>query len=38
MELDHLLTRSGLRYLEISSKVYRDSFYQLGSSVEVVLD
>jgi len=38
MELDHFLTRSGLTYPEISSKVYCDSFCQLGSSVEVVLD
>ena len=33
MELGHLLTRSSLTYPEISSKVYHDSFCQLGSSV-----
>ena len=33
MELGHLLTRSGLTYPEVSSKVYHDSFCQLGSSV-----
>ena len=33
MALGHLLTRSGLTYPEVSSKVYRDSFCQLGSSV-----
>ena len=33
MELGHLLTRSGLTYPEISWKVYRYSFCQLGSSV-----
>ena len=33
MELCHLLTRSGLTYPEVSSKVYHDSFCQLGSSV-----
>jgi len=32
MELDHLLTRSGLTYPEASSKVYHDSFCQMGSS------
>ena len=30
MELGHLLTRSGLTYPEVSSKVYHDSFCQLG--------
>ena len=35
MELGHLLTRSGLTYPEVSSKVCHDSFYQLGSSVSV---
>ena len=35
MELGHLLTRSGLTYPEVSSKVYRDSFCQLGSSITV---
>jgi len=30
-----LLTRSGLTYPEISSKVYHDSFCQLGSSVSL---
>jgi len=33
MELGHLLTRSGLTYPEVSSKVYHDSFCQLDSSV-----
>ena len=33
MELGHLLTRSGLTYPEVSSKVYHDSFCQLGCSV-----
>jgi hypothetical protein len=35
MELGHLLTRSGLTYPEVSSKVYRDSFCQLGNSVSL---
>jgi len=35
MELGHLLTRSGLTYLEVSSKVCYDSFCQLGSSVSL---
>ena len=35
MELGHLLTRSGLTYPEVSSKVYQDSFCQLGSSVSL---
>ena len=33
MELGHLLTRSGLTYPEVSSKVCHDSFCQLGSSI-----
>jgi hypothetical protein len=33
MELGHLLTRSGLMYLEVSSTVCHDSFCQLGNSV-----
>ena len=33
MELGHLLTRSGLTYPEVSSKVYHDSFCQLGSGI-----
>ena len=33
MQSGHLLTRSGLTYLEVSSKVYHDSFCQLGSSI-----
>ena len=33
MELGHLLTRSGLTYPEVSSKVCHDSFSQLGNSV-----
>jgi len=35
MELVHLLTRSGLTYPEVSSKVYHDSFCQLVSSISV---
>ena len=35
MELGHLLTRSGLTYPEVSSKVYHDSFCQVGSSVSL---
>ena len=35
MELGHLLTRSGLMYPEVSSKVYHDSFCQLGSSISL---
>jgi len=35
MELGHLLTRSCLTYREVSSKVYNDSFCQLGSSVSL---
>ena len=34
-ELGHLLTRSGLTHPEVSSKVYHDSFCQLGSSVSL---
>ena len=30
-----MLTRSGLTYPEVSSKVYHDSFCQLGSSVSL---
>ena len=33
MQLGHLLTRSGLTYLEVSSEVCHDSFCQLVSSV-----
>jgi hypothetical protein len=33
MELGHLLTRSGLTYPELSSKVCHNSFCQLGNSV-----
>jgi hypothetical protein len=33
MELGHLLTRSGLTYPEVPSKVCYDSFCQLGNSV-----
>ena len=33
MELGHLLTRSGLTYPEVSSKVCHNSFCQLGNSV-----
>ena len=35
MELAHLLTRSGLTYPEVSSKVCHDSFCQLGNSVSL---
>jgi len=35
MELGHLLTRSGLTYPEVSSKVYPDSFCQSDSSVSL---
>ena len=35
MELGHLLTRSGFTYPEVSSKVYHDSFCQLGSSLSL---
>jgi hypothetical protein len=35
MELGHLFTRSGLTYPEVSSKIYRDSFCQLGSSISL---
>ena len=35
MNLGHLLTRSGLTYPEVSSKVYHDSFCQLGSSISL---
>ena len=35
MELGHLLTRSDLTYPEVSSKVYHDSFCQLGSSISL---
>ena len=35
MELGHLLTRSGLTYPKVSSKVYHDSFCQLDSSVSL---
>ena len=35
MELGHLLTRSGLTYLEVSSKICHDSFCQLWNSVSL---
>jgi hypothetical protein len=35
MELGHLLTRSGLTYLEVSSKAYHDSFCQFRRSVSL---
>ena len=35
MGLGHLLTRSGLTYPEVSSKVCHDSFCQLGNSVSL---
>ena len=34
-ELGHLLTRSGLTYPEVSSKVCQDSFCRLGNSVSL---
>jgi len=36
MELGHLLTCSGLTYSEVCSKVYHDSFCQVGSSVSLL--
>jgi len=35
MGLGHLLTRSGLTYPEVSSKVYHDSFCQVGNNVSL---
>ena len=35
MDLGYLLTRSGLTYPEVSSKVYHDSFRQLGRSISL---
>ena len=35
MQLGHLLTRSGLTYPEVSSKVYHDSFCQSDSSISL---
>jgi len=35
MDLGHLLTRSGLKYPEVSSKVCHDSFCQMGNSVSL---
>ena len=35
MELGHLLTRSGLMFPEVFSKVCHDSFCQLGNSVSL---
>jgi len=35
MELGHLLTRSGLTYSEVSSKVCHDSFCQLGKNISL---
>ena len=35
MELGHLLTRPGLTYPEVPSKVYHDSFCQLDSSTSL---
>jgi len=37
MELGHLLTRSGLTYTEVSSKVCHDSFCQLGNRNSTIL-
>jgi len=38
MQLGHLLTRSGLTYPEVSSKVCHDFFCQLENSVFITLD
>ena len=35
MQLGHLLTRSGLTYPEVSSKICHDSFCQSGNSVSL---
>jgi len=35
MELGHLLTRSGLTYLEVSPEVCHDSFCQLGNNISL---
>ena len=35
MEFSHLLTRSGVTYPEVSSKLYHDYFCQLGSSISL---
>ena len=35
MQLGHLLTRSGLTYLEVSLEVFHDSFCQMGNSVSL---
>jgi hypothetical protein len=35
MELDQMLTRSGLMHPEVSSKFCHDSFCQLGNSVSL---
>jgi hypothetical protein len=35
MELGHVLTRSGLTHIEVSSEVFHDSFCQLGNSVSL---
>ena len=35
MELGHFLIRSRLTYPEVSSKVFHDSFCQVGSSVSL---
>ena len=35
MQLGHLLTRSGLTYPQVSSKVYHDSFSHLDSTVSL---
>jgi hypothetical protein len=37
MQLGHLLTRSGLTYPEVSSKVCHDSFCQLENSISFVM-
>jgi len=36
MELGHLLTGSGLTYPKVFSKVYHNSFCQLGSSISLL--
>jgi len=38
IELDHLLTRSGLKHPEVSSKVYHDSFCQFWTILDKLLE
>ena len=35
MELGHFLTRPGLKYQKVFSKIFHDSFCQLGNSVSL---